>query len=328
MKGEKTNKELQRDVILYYWRMGVRKAKEIQSRTQIKLSTIYYNLKKLERSGNNDRKSGSGRPKKIDKTGTRIIGQNLRRNPYETTISLADKLTNKGIQVGRHTVGRHLHRLGYKNSLPLATPMLTENHKQKRVEWAQKHLNDDWTKTLFSDETSFQLFRNTITKWHKDDRPIHPIPKERKKIYAWGGFSNTGKTNLYCFKEKMDAKLYVDILEKQLPDIEEMMEEGWHLQQDNDPKHTSRLAKGFIEENFPELIDWPSNSPDLNPIENIWSIVKRRVEKRRPRNLVELEEFMIEEWDKTPEEIIKNLTDSMKTRCEAIIEANGDRINY
>ena len=60
----------------------------------------------------------------------------------------------------------------------------------------------------------------------------------------------------------------------------------------------------------------------------MWSIVKRRVEKRRPQNLIELEEFMIEEWDEIPEEIIKNLIDSMKIRCETIVKKQGGRINY
>ena len=71
--------------------------------------------------------------------------------------------------------------------------MLTNAHKQKRVEWAHHHLNDDWKKTLFSDETAFQLFRNTVERWYKGERPVRPMPKKRTKIFAWGGFQQKEK---------------------------------------------------------------------------------------------------------------------------------------
>ena len=50
-------------------------------------------------------------------------------------------------------------------------------------------------------------------------------------------------------------------------DIFQRLKDKWRLQQDNDPKHTCHLAKNFLWNNMPEVIDWPSNSPDLNPIE-------------------------------------------------------------
>jgi transposase len=82
------------------------------------------------------------------------------------------------------------------------------------------------------------------------------------------------------------------------------------------------------EENFPEVIDWPSNSPDINPIENLWGIIKTNVERRMPKNLAELERFMIEEWHNISQDIVNNLIRSMKERCILIIQNNGERIAY
>ena len=65
-------------------------------------------------------------------------------------------------------------------------------------------------------------------------------------------------------------------------------------------------------------MDWPSCSPDLNPIENLWAIVKGNVEKRMPQNLGDLEKFLTEEWNSIPKSVLNNLINSMRRRCERI----------
>ena len=97
---------------------------------------------------------------------------------------------------------------------------------------------------------------------------------------AWGEISKKGKTPLFCFINIMDRPFYVSILQNQLlPAARSMYRRNWRLQQDNDLKHTSRVAKDFIAENSICTIDWPSNSLDLNPIKNMWTIMKNNVEK-------------------------------------------------
>jgi len=135
---------------------------------------------------------------------------------------------------------QHLTTNGYKNSLPLCTPMLTSSHKENRVAWAKCYINDNWNKIVFTDETAFQLFQNTIKRWHKGARPTRPIPKDRCKIFAWGGFCRKGRTSLFCFRQIMDGKFYVEILDKHIPEINKLLGKRWQFQQDNDPKHTSR----------------------------------------------------------------------------------------
>ena len=113
-----------------------------------------------------------------------------------------------------------------------------------------------------------------------------------------------------------------------LPEVRNILKGKWRLHQDNDPKHTSRIAKEFLQKNVPTVMDWPSNSPDLNPIENLWAIVKRNVEKRKPRNLSELEKFSVEEWNNIPDSLLISLVNSMKQRCREVIERRGERISY
>ena len=63
---------------------------------------------------------------------------------------------------------------------------------------------------------------------------------------------------------------------------ESMYKSDWYLQQNNDLKHTLHIAKNFITKNEICVIDWPSNSSDLNPIKNLWQIMKNNVKKRMP----------------------------------------------
>ena len=75
--------------------------------------------------------------------------------------------SNRNLIVSRWRVQRQLHRLGYENVLPRGTPMLTNEQNERRVQWAMAHKADDWSRTVFSDETLDQLFRNTIRRWSK-----------------------------------------------------------------------------------------------------------------------------------------------------------------
>jgi transposase len=318
----KSKKEIQRETILYFWQQGVRKAPKIHSLTNIPLRTIYNNIKKIKKTGGVQYRNNNGRPSKITTSDSRKIGQFIRRDPTISAGMIAKKLSETGTKVSRVTVTRYLQKKGYKNSLPLATPLLTTIQKENRIVWARSHINDDWKRTFFTDETAFQLFRNTVKHWYKGSRPIRPIPKDRKKIFVWGGFCIKKKTSLTCFRNIMDGKFYVEIIKNHIPEMNGLFGTRWRFQQDNDPKHTCHIARDFLKENVPVILDWPSNSPDINPIENLWGIVKRHVEIRKPKNLEELECYLKEEWEKISDDVLISLVASMKRRCELIIEMN------
>jgi transposase len=317
--------------ILYYWNKGIRAAPAIHRETKIPLRTIYYNINKLKQTNSLKHRGGNGRPRVLSEIEKIAIGQYIRRNNEITINEIKEKLsTTYRSTVSASIIRRHLHRCGYRNILPRKTHILTVDDKQKRVQWAKKHKDDDFTHTIFTDESSFQLYRNTVRRWSKcPHNEVKPIPKNRQKVHVWGALSTEGVLNCHTFKCNLDGEYYVNILKNYLlPAARRQFHRNWRLQQDNDPKHRSNICKKFIHDYVPELLDWPSNSPDVNPIENIWSIVKRKVEKRKPKNIDELERFLVTEFKNMDINIVNNCVMSMRDRCLSLISSKGERIKY
>jgi transposase len=145
----------------------------------------------------------------------------------------------------------------------------------------------------------------------------------------WGCFGYEGTGDIAIIDGIMNSEKYQQILdEKMLPSAHHLIGRRFILQQDNDPKHTSRSTAEFFKRKNINVLQWPSQSPDLNPIEMLWGDLKTAVGNRHPSNLKQLAEFCKEEWAKISKDRCKKLIDTYRNRLQAVIDAKGGHTKY
>jgi len=284
------------------------------------------------------RKDGSGRPRITSPSQDQKIIIDIKRNPRITAKEILKE--NPDIKASERTVIGRIHESGeFGNYFTLKKPLITEKNRIRRLKWARAHKDwsvEQWRSVLWTDESPFQLrFRmpNRVWRRHADrNRVINytPTMKQDPKIMVWGAFSYNGVGNLFWIKQIMNKEIYHDILREQmLPSKLKLFGDGnFIFQQDNDPKHTAKINKDWVTQNNIVTFDWPSQSPDLNPIENLWSILDRRLKHRKCHNVTELFEAISEGWNSLPVDLLHTLVDSMPKRCLEVIKSKGWPTKY
>ena len=139
-------------------------------------------------------------------------------------------------------------------------------------------------------------------------------------ILVWGSFRHDGTGPIVQIKNTFNSDKYISMLEETVkPFVKENMPRNFCFQQDNSPVHTAKKVKTWLKKNRFKTIDWPAQSPDLNPIENIWAIVKRRLAKKTCTNTNQLHGNFAQEWNGLSQEICNNLIISMPKRIKEVI---------
>lgn len=327
-------------VILYQEGNSYRK---ISKKLNISYGAAYRAVLRYKLTGSNLDKKRSGRPRKTTKKDDKFIVLSSARNRRLTAPEITanfNKTAEKTVSMS--TISRRLNDAGLGGRVAAKKPLLRQVNKKKRLKWAREHRKwtiADWKKVLWTDESKFELFgtkrrvyvRRRVGERFKTECVVPTVKHGGGSIMVWGCFAGENVGDLKKIEGIMDKKVYHKILQyNAIPSGLRLIGEGFHFQQDNDPKHTSHFCNDYLQkkEEAGKLrrMIWPPQSPDLNPIELVWDELDRKLRESQDgrRNKTEMWECLKKNWENISDTFLAKLINRMPRICEAVIKSKGN----
>lgn len=275
----------------------------------------------------------TGRPKLLDDRDER----NIARHASNQVTSARKIKTELSLPVSVSTVGRILRANPHlQHEKKLRKPKISEAHAVQRVAFAHEHLQwtDQWKRVIFSDEKKFNLDGpdGWGYYWH-DLRKEKLIFAKRQSgggsVMVWLAFSWDRASPVIFLDGTLTSARYITLLQAQIVPmvntIEEIYDGNAVFQQDNAKPHAAHETLDWLDSKGIEVLDWPAKSPDLNPLENLWGALARRVYagNRQFGTAAELREAISEAWADIDFDELEPYIESMPDRIEAVIASHG-----
>ncbi len=260
----------------------------------------------------------------------------LRDFPAELTKDFPEKLIPS-----KSTIQRTLNDSGFKIVSLKKKTMIFPRNQLKRLEFCREMSNYGpafWDTVIWSDETtvrqlpqgkdlSIRVHNSELDKLESINPQIH---SGGFSVMFWGCFSKLGLGPLVEVEGTMTAKNYITLLKNTV--LPELAAAGRPMvfMQDNAPCHKAHAVMDFLEEKNIDILDWPPQSPDMNPIENLWAIIKSRRQKKYgiPKTKRELVDQIFDIWDNIEEKIVANLANSANKRVNEVLKLKGKVSKY
>lgn len=280
--------------------------------------------------------------KKKTSGNTKISSRDKNRVRFEATknrLSAAQIVHKLDLPIKKRRVQQILHGtqcIVYKKQSK--KPPLQELHKNARLEFARLHMSwtVQWRQVIFSDEKKFNLDGPDGYSYYWHDLRHNSPPRMSRNfgggtVMVWAAFSFTGKTPMCFISTKMTSDRYIELLDGVLIEfMEDFMQEDCIFQQDNAAIHVSNMSKAWFDNKKITLMKWPARSPDLNPMENLWGILSRKVyaNGKQYDTVASLKSSIKKAWEEIGPNVLSTLIDSMPARIFSVIQNNGGSTKY
>jgi transposase len=309
---------------------------EIAQEIPCSLNTVVHWLRRWEEERSLEDAERSGRPRcTSQRTDERIEAF----ADEKVSVVPKDIVRELELPCSARTVRRRLDEVGLFGRVQQEEHAYTDETLRSRIAFAEGYsrwTEDDWARVIFSDESHFHLGHHGREYVQRPVGaaldPKYTLKTERLKgkVSLWGCVCAGGLGHAELYVDSLDARRYQSILALNLvPSAHQFWPTGqWWFQQDNWTVHTAGTSQAWFHNHGIDLIDWPAWSPDLNPIESLWSDLKHRVYAHHPQTMEELEEWIGKEWAATDLTFISHICRSMPRRLQLLLDNNGHKISY
>jgi transposase len=317
--------------------------REVARRLQVSPSVIVRLRQRFNATGHVQDRPRSGRPKKTTNREDRYITRQAQVLRTSTANRIRRQLLAATItNIATQTVRNRLHAIQLRARRPAKCPKLSPANKAARQDWCRRHgrwTRQQWSQVVFTDECRFSLEHpdGRIRVWRRPrerfrEDCIQPVtPYGGGSIMVYGGFSVQHRTPLYHVQGNLNAQRYRDeiLVPLTVPLLRQIGPQAV-LQDDNARPHRARLVDNFIQQTGVTRMEWPACSPDLNPIENLWDHLHRRVRENNqpPQTLQQLLVLLQMEWELIPQATLRTLVESMRRRCMECLANRGGSTHY
>lgn len=295
-------------------------------------------LKRYREKKSLESRSRSGRPPVTTPTADRLMHRGAAKNPFISSKELAQQIPG----VSARTVRRRLNgKFHLKSRRPAKKPLLSAKNIKDRLSFCKKYLHwtpNDWSKVLFSDETMIRQFCNIGVQRVRRPKGLRfdphyclPVVKHSPSLMIWGSMAASGRGNIWFLPSgtTMKAENYLKVLQERLKPMMDVRGATYFMH-DGAPCHKGKQVMSWLaNEEVRILGPWPGNSPDLNPIENLWAILKSKVANYNTTSVEELKKVVTRVWcteitSNVTEKLVKNMPDRLRN----VIKNKGRHVKY